>query len=283
MLDKYCIIIGTKKGATSSLYEYLRQHPAIVGGFKKEPNFFGHTKNWEKGLDWYQNQFIGYDGCTHLYGIDATTDYTQEGFIGIPERMKATGCNFKFIYILRDPFDKIESQTHQFLVDRDTIRPIYECLDARIVESAKYYKQLSKYLEFFPKDQFFLVDFARMKTDINGVMNEISDFLGLPEHDYDTSYIHNLKSSAVGQSFKGYRLLRSVLRTFRVTPLIPQKAKDMVRLGLGKFGGKKIDREKHTLSEEQKRYVAKQLKEDLYKLEKEFGFKNNNWKIFNYV
>lgn len=284
MLQNFCVIIGTKKGATSSLYEYLRQHPAIAGGFIKEPNFFGNIKKWEKGLDWYQNQFVDYnENESQIYGIDATTDYTQAGFIGVPERMKASGYNFKFIYILRDPFDKIESQTHQFLIDRDTIRPIYECLDVRIVESANYYKQLSKYLESFPKDQFYLVDFARMKTDINGVMNEITDFLGLPEHDYDTSYIHNLKSSAVGQSFKGYRLLRSVLRTFRVTPLIPQKAKDMVRSGLGKFGGKKIHKEKYILSEEQKGYIAKQLKEDLYKLEKEFGFKNEKWKVYDYV
>lgn len=282
MLKDFCVIIGTKKGGTSSLYEYLKQHPKIVGGFIKEPNFFGNIKKWEKGLQWYQKQFIDYDPDTHKFGLDATTDYTQEGFIGIPKRMKDTDFNFKFIYILRDPFDKIESQTHQFLIDRDTIRPIYECLDVRILESAKYYKQLSKYLEYFSKDQFMIVDFSRMKYDIEGVMGEITNFLGIPEFNYDTSYIHNLKSSAKGQSYRGYRLLRSILRKLSITPMIPQKLKDRVRKNLGNYGGKNIVEENYSLSEEQKEYVAKQLKEDIKSLEREFGFSNKNWKIFKY-
>lgn len=283
MLTNFCIIIGTKKGATSSLYEYLRQHPKIAGGFIKEPNFFGNIKKWEKGLDWYQEQFVDYVSEEHNIGIDATTDYTQEGFIGIPERMKSTEYNFRFIYILRDPFDKIESQTHQFLIDRDTIRPIYECLDVRIVESANYYKQLKKYLKHFPKEHFLLIDFGRMKTDIDGVMKEATEFLNLSQFEYDTSYVHNLKSSAVGQSFKGYRLLRKILRNLRITPLIPQVMKDRVRSGLGKFGGKKIQEEEYRLSEAQKQHIAEMLQEDLVNLEQEFGFKNDHWKIFDYV
>lgn len=265
------------------MYEYLRQHPKIVGGFIKEPNFFGNIKKWERGLQWYQNQFLDYDPEEHIYGLDASTDYTQEGFLDIPKRMKSTGWNFKLIYILRDPFEKIESQTHQFLIDRDTIRPIYECLDVRILESANYYKQLSKYLEHFSKDEILLIDFSRMKTDINGVMQEATEFLELPKYGYDTSYIHNLKSSAVGQSFKGYRLLRKVLRKLSITPLIPQEAKDKVRTGLGKFGGKNIEKEEYTLNEDQKKYVAEMMGEDLIALEKKFGFKNKNWKIFDYV
>ncbi|MGX1928077.1 sulfotransferase domain-containing protein [Flagellimonas sp. 2504JD4-2] len=276
---KYCIIIGTKKGGTSSLYEYIRQHPAVVGGFKKEPNFFGHIKNWEKGLEWYEEQFVGYDKQVHEYGIDATTDYTQDGFLNIPENMKASGYDFKFIYILRDPFQKIESQTHQFLIDRDSIRPIYECLDTRIVESSKYYKQLKKYLNHFDRDKFLLVDFARMKADIDNVMSEISKFLELDEFDFDTSYLHNEKKSAIGQSFRSYRLLRDILRKLRLTPLIPQIAKDKLRLVFGKYGGKGISQEDYKLTPEQKKILQDDLIDDALALEKEFGFDTSNWEI----
>ena len=282
MLNKFCEIIGTKKGATSSLYEYIKQHPALVGGFKKEPNFFGNIKNWGKGLDWYQEQFVGYDASSHVYGLDGTTDYTQEGFLDIPKRMKESEYKFKFIYILRDPIDKIESQTHQFLIDGDSIRPIYECLDCRIVESANYYKQLKRYLECFSKDQILLVDFKRLNTDIDNLMQEITQFLDLPEFVYDTSYVHNLKNSAIGQSFRGYRALRNILRKFNITPLIPQLAKDKVRTILGKHGGKSIDKEAYTLNERQKSLIAKHLKNDIKKLKEEFNFNTNSWKLNDY-
>lgn len=283
MLNKFCIIIGTKKGGTSSLYEYIKQHPSLIGGFKKEPNFFGNIKNWEKGLNWYQNQFIGYDQKKHIYGLDATTDYTQQGFLNIPMRMKKSGYKYKFIYILRDPFDKIESQTHQFLIDGDSIRPIYECLDCRVIESANYYKQLQEYLKYFSKDQFLLVDFKRLKTDPDALMKQITDFLELPPYSYDTSYVHNLKSSAVGQSFKGYRVLREILRKFNLTPFIPQLAKDKLRSIIGKYGGKKINEENYTLSEYQKEYLTNILHDDIKALEENFNFETSDWKIHNYV
>src|SRR5690606_12331135 len=120
-----------------------------------------HINRWRKGVQWYQDQFIGYDCEKHLYGIDGTTDYTQDGFIDVARRIKESGFNFKFIYIVRNPFDKIESQTHQFLIDGDSIRPIYECLDSRIINSVKYYNQLEQYLEFFSKEQILVVNFDR--------------------------------------------------------------------------------------------------------------------------
>jgi hypothetical protein len=282
MLKQLCVIIGTKKGATSSLYEYMRQNPAIVGGFIKEPNFFGNVKKWERGIQWYKDQFIGYDEDKHIYGLDATTDYTQDGFLDVPMRMKNSGFEFKFIYILRDPFDKIESQTHQFLIDGDSIRPIYECLDTRILESTKYFKQLAKYLEYFSKDQFLLVDFDRIKNETKIVLDEINRFLDLPEFQYDTSYIHNLKSSAIGQSNKGYRNLRGILRYLKVTPFIPQIVKDKVRGILGKVSLHKLQLSDYTLSERQKAYLADYLSDDLKNLEINFGFKNEHWKIYSY-
>ena len=275
MLNKFCVIIGTKKGGTSSLYEYIRQHPNVVGGFKKEPNFFGHIKRWEKGLKWYQDQFVGYNELKHSYGIDATTDYTQDGFIDVAKRMKESGFNFKFIYLVRNPFDKIESQTHQFLIDGDSIRPIYECLDSRIINSVKYYKQLEQYMNYFSKDQMFVINFERLKSDLPDLMNEITRFLELPDYKYDLSHIHNLKDSAVGQSYKGYRLLRELLRGIKLTPYIPQKHKDRFREILGKYGGKKISKDSYKLSERQRDYVFNEIKDDLEKLNTEFGINFN--------
>ena len=46
------IIIGVARGGTTSLYEYLIDHPNIVGASRKEVHFFDN--HYQKGLAWYR-------------------------------------------------------------------------------------------------------------------------------------------------------------------------------------------------------------------------------------
>ena len=48
-------IIGTVKGGTSSLYEYLVGHPSIQPCYSKEPSYF--DRYFERGLNWYKVYF----------------------------------------------------------------------------------------------------------------------------------------------------------------------------------------------------------------------------------
>lgn len=275
----YCIIIGTKKGGTTSLYEYLSQHPQIARGtYSKEPNFFGKTEHFIRGFKWYESQFSKTSVTKYL--LDATTDYTQEGFLFVPERMNQVKEKIKLIYILRDPFEKIESQHHQFLIDRDTIRPINECIDVRITESAKYYKQLEKYLQYFNTDDIHLISFNDIKNNNKKVLEEVSMFLELETFEFDTSRIHNEKSSAVGQSFKWYKSLRGILRQLNITPLIPQNIKDVFRSFLGKLKLKQIPEEHYRLSEKQKAFLLPDLLSDAENLQNKFNFNPKIWSIY---
>ena len=49
------LIIGVGKSGTSSLHQYLSQHPQVINPYEKELHFF--NKNFEAGLDWYLAQF----------------------------------------------------------------------------------------------------------------------------------------------------------------------------------------------------------------------------------
>ena len=48
-------IIGTQKGGTSSLYDYLTEHPSIESCYSKEPSYF--DRYYERGLNWYKINF----------------------------------------------------------------------------------------------------------------------------------------------------------------------------------------------------------------------------------
>ena len=49
------IILGTQKGGTTSLYNYLSNHSKICVGSRREIHFF--DRNYEKGIYWYKNNF----------------------------------------------------------------------------------------------------------------------------------------------------------------------------------------------------------------------------------
>ncbi len=49
------IIIGTMRGGTTSLYNYLLAHPQIAPATQKEVHFFDW--HFHRGISWYRAQF----------------------------------------------------------------------------------------------------------------------------------------------------------------------------------------------------------------------------------
>jgi hypothetical protein len=80
------LIIGAQKAATSSLYSYLIQHPNIVPAKIKEVNFFNLDSNYNKGSDWYTEQFIKYlNPFKKHITLEATPEYLYIPYV--PERI----------------------------------------------------------------------------------------------------------------------------------------------------------------------------------------------------
>jgi hypothetical protein len=52
------LVIGAQKAGTTSLYNYLIQHPKVVGNESwKEIRYFDLHENYNKGLGWYLGNF----------------------------------------------------------------------------------------------------------------------------------------------------------------------------------------------------------------------------------
>ena len=108
-IDNFALIIGAMKAGTTSLFKYLSQHPEICACQEKEPNFFASDINWSKGLDWYQNLWK-WNQDLHKIALEASTFYTRLPEANAAERIAQIKAKFKFIYILRNPVERIESQ-----------------------------------------------------------------------------------------------------------------------------------------------------------------------------
>ncbi|MFB6374644.1 MAG: sulfotransferase domain-containing protein, partial [Bradymonadaceae bacterium] len=112
-IDRFALIIGAMKSGTTSLFNYLSEHPEIAPCRMAEPHFFAKPLKWKKGLDWYRDLW-DWEPVRHTVALEASTNYAKGfKFEGVPDRIaKAaeSGLDFRFLYIMRHPVDRLVSQ-----------------------------------------------------------------------------------------------------------------------------------------------------------------------------
>ena len=49
------VLLGATKAGSTTLFRRLEQHPEVLAGGAKEPNFFSREENYAKGIGWYRS------------------------------------------------------------------------------------------------------------------------------------------------------------------------------------------------------------------------------------
>ena len=97
------IVIGVHKGGTTSIYDYLNQHPEIKMSRRKEINFF--SKYYFMGINYYRSFFP-------KKSVDKITGEVSPYYFFHPHaarRIKETFPNIKIILLLRNPVERAYS------------------------------------------------------------------------------------------------------------------------------------------------------------------------------
>lgn len=94
------MIVGTMKGGTTILYDYICTHPRVLAGTRKEIHYFSlYPVN---GIDWYLDQFP--DRPDDVLSIDASPTYFDVATMPtVPAHIKREAPDAKIILIVRDP------------------------------------------------------------------------------------------------------------------------------------------------------------------------------------
>lgn len=120
------MLIGVQKGGTSSLHSYLGQHPNIKGAIDKEVHFFDRDNIFNRGVHWYESQFINLNPFARVKQyVDATPDYMYRPD-AIP-RMAQMYPNVKLVMILREPVSRAYSAWNMyrdFQITRKSLPPL---------------------------------------------------------------------------------------------------------------------------------------------------------------
>ena len=97
------LLIGTQKGGSTSLFNYLVQHPDVLPPLGKEVHYFDF--NYGKGVNWYHGRFpYRYQLGGGVRTLDATPYYMMHPLA--PERAAGLLPDVKLIAVLRNPIDR---------------------------------------------------------------------------------------------------------------------------------------------------------------------------------
>ncbi|MCP5367250.1 MAG: sulfotransferase domain-containing protein [Hyphomicrobiales bacterium] len=262
------MIIGAMKCGTSSLYDYLIDHPAIAACIRKEPEFFSENQGHKFPVDDYWDLWPDFDPAVHTYVLEASTGYTKyPAEPNVVANVAAAGLAPKFIYVVRNPIQRIESHYHHMNTANSTWRNTL--LGPGMIEVSNYFLQLQRWQEKFPRDDFLVLDFADLAADPRAVVGRACAFLGLSDPPERESYdVQNRAQSR--------RSLTTVLRRHnmnRTLRAIPQPVMDAANELVHRVRPLK----KKRLSTAQRDQVFTALAPDMKRLSEEYGIDVSRW------
>lgn len=278
-------LVGAAKSGTSAVAHYLSMHPDIFMSKVKEPYYFVDgfgVSSKEEYLDLFRNR-----GGARYCG-EASTGYLFDK--DSPEKIRSVCPDAKIIIILRNPIDmafslwqfmqrqgnETSSFYDAFLSDRSAnFEFLSKCagwpMNYLYFERAKYFSQVKRYYDCFPKEQIFLDTFESFFSDLTNGMEGLYDFLGV-------DVLHSkyeIINEGGGAKFAFLRALNQ-RRYPLLKKLLPVELRDAVRGIVRKINLDNAKKQK--LDHDTRNVLATHLKEDISKLEQLVG--RRFWKEF---
>lgn len=215
------IIVGAMKSGTTSLFKILSQHPLIVPTNRKETHFF--NKNYHKGISYYSNHWPDLNRSDCIY-LESTPAYTQcDLHPNVPDRIYRHFPDAKIIYVVRDRLDRIESMFRQYVNDTRDTRSINDHLPEFIIETSNYYKQISRYMNFFDRNQILIVTTDSLESEPDRTLSSLCDWLGIENISFKNASVKYGNSRVTNTVL--YQGLRKVAVFKHMSAILPQRIK----------------------------------------------------------
>ena len=197
------LVIGAQKGGTTSLYNYLIQHPQIIGNKSwKEIRYFDLAENYSQGIGWYLGKFPNKSEKGDRLTFDASPNYLY--FPQIPQQIKQDLDNIKMIAILREPASRAYSgwkMYHSFGTNSDVAAFNQKLADRRSFPEAiqqelsnqlpadiytydyvcrgRYIEQLERYFNTFSRDQLLVLESKQLQKNMADSLDKVCHFLNI--------------------------------------------------------------------------------------------------------
>jgi len=289
------LIVGAAKSGTTSLHNYLNQHPDIFMCSPKEPHFL---INKEIGKQRINKGIIDLKDYKSLFGEKAHLKYRGESsvmYLSFPEIAIKNIKHYldddiKIIIMLRNPVERAYSGYQH--VKRYNMMENLSFEDAlelgeeryhdiknftpasRYLELGNYYNQVNVFRKSF--DNIHVVIYDDYKTNFNEELNKIFDYLEVVRITINTEQQHMVggwewKSDGMKKIMMQQNLLKLFLRF-----IIPFKSlRQYIRVKFQKANMKVVE----IINPETEKWLKEYYKQDVAKLSELLNRDLNHWII----
>jgi hypothetical protein len=263
MKKRFALIIGAAGSGTTRLFRQLGSHPQVIPCRVKEPNFFTDERKWALGVDWYRSLWDFREPDERI-AVEASTDYAKHPVVACPaQRIARTPSGFRILYILRNPIERIESHQTRAFGAGWAPQALDPSVLAEHIDISRYARQLDGYREHFPAEDLLLLRFDDLVSDPPAQLRRVCRFLEIdPYFGFaelrPASAPPSRSRLAPGGDGGWLSKLPGLRRLLRRRPVV------------------RVERS-FTLTPEQRALVLHELRDDLARLESEYGFDVSGW------
>ncbi len=287
------LIVGAAKSGTTSLHNYLNQHPEVFMCNPKEPHFLINKEIGLKrilvGIDDFQEyEKLFFAGKENKYRGESSVMYLMYPDIVIPKIKELFGDETKIIIMLRNPVDRAYSgfqHVKRYNVNEtSTFEKAWEISEERyfsntVITPASRYQELGLYYNqvksYFEKLQYVhVIIYDDYKADFKGEMHKVFDFLAIDKININTEERHMIGDwQWENDRMKKIMIKKNSLRSF-LKIIIPFKSlRKMLRIKIKQSTTNKV----LEMKKETRQMLQEFYKEDVANLSELLDRDLNYW------
>ena len=270
-------IIGIQKAGTTTLDDWLAQHPQIYCYESlKDVMLFYRFKTTEEILQRMEKEPVPYKGQPVV--LQSAVNYIF--YPQFLEKLSQMSPSAKLIVILRNPVDRAVSSYSYFTKMLRETRGIEEAVlyepkeirefskdnsDFTYIEHGFYAKQIKDCYQYFSKDQLLVLDYDDLAQNPQKLLRQIFSFLNIDENFQPDLTPKNVTGSVKNQYLQESLIKRGKFRKWFVDkivdPIFPVGKRKMLKRKLFELNtGKKNIKEAPVADKETIASVKKQLR-----------------------
>ncbi|WP_035800782.1 sulfotransferase family protein [Crocosphaera chwakensis] len=277
------LIVGIQKAGTTSVYNYLKQHPEVYLSPVKETDFL--EKDWEKlieqGHQFKPKKIVTFEQYKNLFkGVkneiaigEISPNYLFH-YKTSTELIKRYVPNAKLIAILRNPVERAISDYLMHVREAQSNTSLKEQIQYKsdksfVIIKGKYYQPVKHYFEHFGREQVSIFLYDDLRKNSKKFIQDIYKIIGVdPDFEPDTSRKLQVAQVPKNQAVNNLLVRKNPIRSLSANllkPLLSEKKRQKLRsllIGMNSKSKDEIDS-----FDEEKQLLLNLYHDDILKLQ----------------